>query len=63
MHTMRVLAPQPLRVAGETLIEPNVIPLGKPHRIAKPLVAELRGQPRAGCPRLIARHVIPAKNG
>ena len=31
MHPMRVFAPQPLRVAGETLIEPNVIPLGKPH--------------------------------
>ena len=61
MHPVRVLAPQPLRVAGETLIEPNVIPLGKAHRIAKPLVAELVGDQALPC--LIARHVIPAKNG
>lgn len=59
MHPMRVLAPQPLRIAGETLIEPNVIPLGKPHRIAKPLVAELVGN--QAFPRLIAQHMILPK--
>jgi hypothetical protein len=36
-----LLAPHPLRVLGEALVQPDVLPLGQGHAVAEPLVGEL----------------------
>ena len=44
-----VLRPQPLRVAGESLVQPDVAPLPHRDRVAEPLVGQLMGDRAARC--------------
>ena len=57
-HLSCVIRPQPLGVAGETLVEPDVAPVADAERIAEPLVRQLvRDQP------LVAAQVVDAEDG
>ena len=45
-----LLRPQPLAVAGEALVQPDVAPAGQGHGVAEPLVGELVGDQPGGVP-------------
>ncbi len=49
-----MLRPQPLRVAGESLVQPDVAPLPHCHRVAEPLVSQLVGNESLAAARTVA---------